>query len=180
MAELINLARLQGVLEEYGKQAEELYKYQIALGAHNASRNLVDNVKAIVEMNGSAWEVSLTLAHYWKYLEGGSQGVETSPAGAIYPAHFPPPYILEKWINIQPVLPRPMENGKLPSPKQLSYMIAHSIQKRGQEPFPALATTIEELNEQYKGKFAVALGEDVTDYIRKVVSLGSGTMSQKI
>lgn len=179
--ELITLTHLREVLEEYAAQAAEIYKYQIALGGHNASRQLVDKVTAQVNVDGSAWEVSLSLMEYWKYLEGGSKGTESSPAGAVYPAHFPPPWALERWINVKPVIPRPLPNGKLPSPKQLSYMIAHSIEKRGQEPFPALQTTIDELNEMYKDKFVLALSEDVGVYISKVLHpLSQGRMSQAL
>lgn len=179
--ELISLTHLKEVLDEYAAQAAEIYKYQIALGAHNASRELVDNVKAQVNVDGTAWEVSLTLKEYWKYLEGGSKGTESSPAGAVYPAHRPPAWALEKWINVKPVLPRPLPSGKLPSPKQLSYMISRSIEKRGIEPFPALQTTIDELNEMYKDKFVLALSQDVGVYINKVLHpLSQGRMMQEL
>lgn len=183
--ELISLENLRSVLEEYAEQASEIYKYQVSLGGHNASRKLVDSVKTQVNVNGTEWEVSISLLEYWKYLEGGHQGTKSSPAGAVYPAHRPPAWALEKWINVKPILPRPvtLKSGKtrLPSPKELSYAMAISIERYGIEPYPALQTTIDELNEMYKDKFVFALSEDVGDYIGKVLhSLSEGRMMQNL
>lgn len=193
--ELISLTHLKEVLDEYAAQAAEIYKYQIALGAHNASRELVDNVKAQVNVDGTAWEVSLSLKEYWKYLEGGSKGTESSPVGAVYPPHMPPAWAILKWIQVKPVIPRPLMNltprsmsllaasrkPRIPTPEQLSYMIAESIEKRGIEPYPALQTTIDELNAMYKDKFVIALSKDVGVYINKVLHpLSQGRMMQPL
>lgn len=179
--ELISLDNVRAVLEEYGRQAEEIYKYQISLGGHNASRDLVNTIKANVGVDNNVWEVSLTLNHYWKYLEGGSRGAESSPSGAVYPAHRPPAWALERWISVKPVIPRPRADGSLPSPKQLAYAMRESIYKKGIEPFPALQTTIDELNEIYKDKFVIALSQDVGVYINKVLrGLSGATMMSKL
>ena len=179
--ELLTFTNLQQVLEEYAEKAEEIYKYQIALGGHNASRNLVDSIRTHVVIDDRGFEVTMDLAYYWKYLEGGSKGMESSPDGAVYPAHFPPPRVLEQWINVKPVIPRPMADGRIPSPRQLSWMIARKIQREGIEPYPAVQTTIEELNRMYEGKFAIALQKDTADYIARIyVGLDFGALSQRI
>lgn len=193
--ELISLNHLGKVLEEYAAMAAEIYKYQIALGGHNASRQLVDSVTTQVNVDGTEWEVSISLLEYWKYLEGGSKGTESSPAGAVYPPHMPPSWAILKWIQVKPVIPRPLMNltprsmsllaasrkPRIPTPEQLSYMIAKSIEKRGIEPYPALQTTIDELNAAYKDKFVLALSQDVGVYINKVLHpLSEGRMSQAL
>lgn len=171
MNELLPYDNLRRVLEEYAEQAKEIYKYQIALGAHNASRDLTDNVKSHVVVGETAYEVTLDLNYYWKFLEGGSKGTISSPMGAEFPAHFPPPWAIEKWINVKPIIPKPiiLKSGKsrIPSPKQLSYAIATNIEKYGQEPFPALATTKEELEKMFKDKIAEAMAEDVRILMEK-------------
>ena len=177
---LLSLNNLQAALEEYAQKAAELYKLQLALGGKNASHALADSVTAYVATDAGAYEVRVSLLDYWKYIEGGSKGTESSPLGAVYAAHFPPPRILERWIEVKPVIPRPDKRGKIPTPRQLSWMIARSIQRRGIEPFPAMATTIEELNRQYKDVLAVALGRDVTSYIAKLATLDRGAMSQAL
>ena len=168
MTELMDLTELHQILQEYAKEAEEIYKYQIALGNKNASRKLVDTIQSNVKVGDQSYEVTLTLQHYWKYIEGGSKGKESSPPGAVYPAHFPPPWALERWINVKPILPRPNANGKLPSPKSLSYAMAHSIEKKGIKPYPALQTTKEELNAIYYDRIAKALARDVERYMQMV------------
>lgn len=177
---LLTLDNVRQVLEEYGARAVEIYRYNLALGGKVASRKLIDSVKANVVVGTDSYEVTLTLEEYWKYVEGGTKGTETSPPGAVYSAHFPPPRVLENWINIKPVIPRPDDRGHIPSPKELSWMIARSIEKRGIAPHPALQTTIDELNKEYEGRFAVALQKDTEDYIAKIFVGMKGTMSQGI
>ena len=82
---LLSLDNLQKALEEYGAKAVELYKLQLALGGKNASHALADSVSAHVETTEGAYEVRVTLLDYWKYIEGGSQGKESSPLGASTP-----------------------------------------------------------------------------------------------
>lgn len=180
MAQLITLTNLEAALREYAAKAQEIYKKNLALGNKNASHDLADSVNAYVEVNGRVFEVRVSLLGYWKFVEGGSHGEVTSPPGAVYPAHFPPPWALERWIEVKPVIPRPMANGKIPTPKQLSWMIARSIQRRGIAPFPAMATTIEELNREYKDVFTFALSKDLDGEIAKVLSLGTGAMSTRV
>ena len=68
MNELINFTELQQVLQDYAKEAEEIYKYQISLGGKNASRKLTDTIKSNVVIGDQAYEVSLSLQEYWKYI----------------------------------------------------------------------------------------------------------------
>lgn len=170
MRELIDFTELQKVLQEYAKEAEELYKYQIALGGKNASRKLVDTIKSNVVVGEQSYEVTLTLQEYWKYIEGGSKGKASSPPGAVYPAHFPPVGVLLEWISVKPILPTPDAHGRIPSPKSLAFLIGRKIEQEGIEPFPALKTTREELDKIYHDRLSAALGHDLTFYIRKLVA----------
>lgn len=163
---LTELPNLLAVLEEYGKEAERLYTTN--LGDHNASWTLGNTVKSFIKIGNTSFEVSLNLQEHWKYLEYGSKGTESSPAGARYSAHFPPMDAIANWIKVKPIIPRPDDNGNIPTIKQLSYLISRKILTKGQEPFPALATTVEELNKMYEQKIADALGEDIGRYITLV------------
>lgn len=171
MSDLINFTELQQVLQDYAKDAAEIYKYQISLGGKNASRKLIDSVNSRVIVGDQAYEVSLNLMEYWKYVEGGSKGKESSPPGAVYPAHFPPVGVLINWINVKPILPRPDVNGRIPSPKSLAFLIGRKIENEGIDPFPALETTKEELDKIYHEKLSAALGHDVSNYIRKIIAV---------
>lgn len=170
---LINFQRLQAALLDYAQTAREVYKEQIALGGHNASRHLADTVGSNVVVDGKAYEVRLQLEYYWKFLEYGSKGTESSYPGAKYPAHFPPPSEILKWIQIKPVIPKPMPlpNGKfrIPSLESLSWIISKNILKHGTEPFPAVEATKEELMQIYEQRLSEALGMDVSDYLARIL-----------
>ena len=160
MNELINFTELQQVLQDYAKEAEEIYKYQISLGGKNASRKLTDTIKSNVVVGDQAYEVTLTLQEYWKYIESGRT-----------PGKFPPFKALLDWISVKPIIPRPDANGRIPTPKQLSFLIGRKIKEEGIKPFPALETTKEELDKIYHEKLSVALGHDVGNYIKKVIAV---------
>ena len=159
MNELINFTELQQVLQDYAKEAEEIYKYQISLGGKNASRKLTDTIKSNVVVGDQAYEVTLTLQEYWKYIESGRT-----------PGKFPPVKALLDWISVKPIIPRPDADGRIPTPKQLSFLIGRKIKEEGIQPFPALETTKEELDKIYHERLSAALGHDVTIYIRKLIA----------
>lgn len=158
--ELMDLTELQEVLQEYAKEAEEMYKYHIALGRKNASRKLTDNVKSNVVVGERSFEVTLTLEHYWKYIESGRK-----------PGKFPPVSAILDWILVKPVLPRP--NGReleRLKPKSLAFLIGRKIKQEGIKPFPALKNTQEELSKIYGERLSAALGRCVANYISKLLS----------
>ena len=158
--QLMDLTELQNVLQEYAREATELYKYQISLGRKNASRKLTDNVKSNVIVGDQSFEVTLSLQEYWKYIENGRK-----------PGKFPPVKALLDWISVKPVIPRPDADGNIPSPKQLSFLIGRKIKEEGIEPYPALKTTQDELDQIYHEKLSAALGHDVSNYIRKIIAV---------
>lgn len=172
MNDLINFDELNAILAEYAREAEEMYKYQLSLGNKTASRKLMDTIKSNVVVGENAYEVTLTLQHYWKYIEGGRKGTESSPPGAKYKAAFPPVGAILDWILVKPVLPRPSADGKMEKlrPKSLAYLIGRKIEEEGIEPHPALKTTQEELMKMYRERLSAALGHDVENYIRKLIA----------
>jgi hypothetical protein len=113
-----------------------------------------------VVVGDQAYEVSLTLQEYWKYIESGRQ-----------PGKFPPVKALLDWISVKPIIPRPDADGRIPTPKQLSFLIGRKIKEEGIKPFPALETTKEELDKIYHEKLSAALGHDVSNYIRKIIAV---------
>lgn len=171
MDDLIDLSEVQKVLQEYAEEAVKMYQYQLSLGNKAASRKLIDGVKSNVVVGENAYEVTLTLEHYWKYIEGGRKGKDSSPPGAVYKAAFPPVKAIMDWILVKPILPRPDGGGKMQElkPKSLAYLIGRKIEQEGIEPHPALKTTQEELDKIYHEKLSVALGHDISNYIRKII-----------
>ena len=158
MDELLNTENLRAVLMEYGVAVRNLYQDRLILHDRIASGELlnsVDNVR--VEYNGTEYEVKLDLAEYWRYVE-----MDTEP-------HWPPPSAILKWIRAKPVLPRPLKNGKLPTPEQLAFLIGRKIAVFGTKGHPDLTDSVGDMNKAYQERIAAALARDVGNYIRKVV-----------
>lgn len=191
MNDLVNFEELQKVLEDYARDAVEIYRYQLSLGGKNASRQLADTASARVVVNGQTYEVVMNLQEYWKFVERGRKGTISTPQGekvnipsytpnklktelGLSPvsAGFPPVSAILKWISVKPIIPRPDKNGKIPSPQSLAFLIGRKIEQEGIAPHPALATTLEELDRLYKDKIQEALGRDLTGYIAKIAPLG--------
>lgn len=157
MEELINFEQLNIVLNDYAKDIAERYKEVLARNDHIASKDLVNSIKTQVVIDGKAYLVTMTLKDYWKYVE-----YDTKP-------HFPPPSALLRWIEIKPVIPRPNANGRIPSPKQLAYLIGRKIATFGTTGTHDLEETKDDIFTWYRDKFSEALGRDVSNYLRKIV-----------
>ena len=156
--ELLNTDNLQAVLMEYGIAVRNLYQDRLILHDRIASGELlnsVDNVR--VEFDGQAYEVKIDLAEYWRYVE-----MDTEP-------HWPPPSAILKWIQAKPVLPRPMKNGKLPTPQQLAFLIGRKISEKGTKGIPDLTDSVEDMNKAFQERIATALAQDMGGYIRKLI-----------
>lgn len=105
------------VLNDFGKLLVEEYKDNLILNDVNASDNLYNSVKYMLDVGSKKFEVKLELADYWKYVENGRK-----------PGKWPPISAIEKWIEIKPVLPRPIT---LKNPKEsMIYAIRNSIIKK--------------------------------------------------
>lgn len=156
--EFENLVR---VLQEYGNEVQELYKQKLANDDATASGELINSVKYIYEQNGNSFSVSLSLKEYWKYVEYGRK-----PGGK-----FPPPQAIRKWIEVKPILPRPLKNGKLPTLNQLTFLISRKIAEQGIRPRNILEKTLEEINKEYDNKISEALTIDLSNSLNEVFAL---------
>ena len=149
------------VLNDFGKFLVEEYKDRLITENVNASDELYNSVRYMVEQGKNKFEVKLELAHYWKYVENGRKAGKWPPISAI-----------EKWIEIKPVLPRPMDNGKLPTTQQLAFLISRKIGLEGIRPRPLLQQTIDEvwdiMNEYIAEAFAKDLEKEITLQLGKM------------
>lgn len=157
MDELLNTESLAAVLQEYAVDVRNLYQDRLILHDRIATGDLLNSVEVRVEYEGGAYEVKMDLADYWRYVE-----MDTAP-------HWPPPSAILKWIKAKPVLPRPMKNGKLPTPEQLAYLIGRKIAVFGTKGHPDLTDSVQDMNAAYRERIAAALAHDVGAYIRKLV-----------
>lgn len=145
------------VLNDFGKFLVEEYKDKLILNNVNASDTLYNSVTYMVKNGNSVFEVQLSLEDYWKYVENGRK-----------PGKWPPISAIEKWIEIKPIIPRPMKNGKLPTIQQLAFLISRKIGLEGIAPRPLLQQSIEEVWDIMREYLEEALAKDVENEISMV------------
>lgn len=151
---LIAFDHLAAVLREYGAAIVEKYREELAARGKNASGALADSVRYIVRQETGAYTVDLSLASYWQYVEYGRR-----------PGKFPPPDKLLEWVRIKPVIPRPLNNGKLPTEKQLAFLIGRKIAREGIAPTPALAASSEETFDRFLDRIGEAVSADIAEAV---------------
>ena len=108
----------------------ERYKQSLKDNNHIASGNLYNTATYKTNINGSWFELTFVLDETWRYLENG-----TKP-------HFPPIEAIERWITVKHIIPT-TNSGKVPSTKQLAFLIARGISKNGTKPTKLLQQTID-------------------------------------
>lgn len=121
------------VTEDIRLIAEEMlnrYKQEVDYSGHKASGDLTNTAKSIVKFDGKYFEIYFNLQEYWKYLENG-----TKP-------HFPPIDAIERWITVKHIIPS-SNSGKVPTTKQLAFLIARSINRNGTKPTKLLQKSID-------------------------------------
>ena len=67
--ELLELTEVQQVLEDFAKDIKDRYRDVLEQNDNIASRKLIDSIKTQVVVGDNAYEVTMTLEHYWKYVE---------------------------------------------------------------------------------------------------------------
>lgn len=142
---------VEKVLNDFGKRLVEGYRDKLDSGNINASYDLYNSVRYMVEIGENSFEVKLELEDYWKYIENGRKA-----------GKFPPIDKIKKWIEVKPILPRPY-NGKLPTTTQLAYLISRKIALEGIEPKPILEQTIEEILSEFYISIENAFEQDIKD-----------------
>lgn len=116
-------------ITQIAQQLLDKYKQAVKDSGHNASGSLANSASCNVKFDGRYFEVIFRLQDYWKYLENG-----TNP-------HFPPTTAIERWITVKRIVPRSID-GKIPSTKQLAYLIARDISRNGTKGAKILEKTI--------------------------------------
>lgn len=112
-----------------------IYKQQ--LQNNKTTGSLANTASYMTKFDGRYLTISLNLQDYWKYVEDG-----TKP-------HFPPIEDILQWIKVKPVLPR-KRNGKLPTQKQLAYLISRKISKVGTKAYKPLNKAMSRFKLQQK------------------------------
>lgn len=149
---------LTEVLNRYGDLLCTKYQTYVP----EASGALVQGARYEVKYGDTSYEVGLWLQDYWKYVENGRRS-----------GKFPPLDKIEQWIRVKPVLPRPYD-GKLPTERQLAFLIGRKIAEEGTEGRKPLERALEDVNGQMLMSIKQAIIEDIgEDFKTVLVMLGN-------
>ena len=151
---LISFSNLAAVLVQYGAAVCEAYRKELQDRGKNASGLLSQSVRFKVNRDGTTYAVDLSLQDYWKYVEDGRP-----------PGRLPPLDKILEWIRVKPVVPRPMDNGELPTEELLASMIGRKIARDGIEPTPALDTAVGLTYDQFIDDIGRAITADLSDAV---------------
>lgn len=146
---LIDFSNTIRVLEDYRNAVISIYKSNLSNDDHIASGKLINNISYLIQKDTRQVEVSLMLEDYWKYVEN-----DTKP-------HWPPISKILEWIKVKPVIPSQTYNGKLPTEKQLAFLIARKISEVGTKGTHDLQETLQQVNSMYEVKLGEAISQDL-------------------
>lgn len=148
---MIEFKNVQAVLEELGKAIKLRYQENLIESDRKASYNLIESIQYHTVINGTEFAIDLEMADYWKYVED-----DTRP-------HWPPVDKILEWVRIKPVLPNPDSSGKLPTEKQLAFLISRKISEVGTTGSHDLERTLQEIEYDWEERIMEALDQDIMD-----------------
>ena len=108
----------------------ERYKQSLKDNNHIASGNLYNTASYKTNINGSWFELTFVLDEAWRYVENGTR------------PHFPPIDAIERWIQVKRIVPRTVTD-KVPTTRQLAFLISREISVNGTKPTKLLQKTID-------------------------------------
>ena len=143
-------------LNDFGQKIVDNYRAELE-ACNYQDGQLYRTLSYSVKMgNNSSWLISISLEEYWKYIEYGRR-----------PGKMPPLDVIEKWINVRKIIPHSMtlKSGKtvIPSVKQLSFLIARSIGRRGIAPKPLFKKSFEAAKQQFMQVIKDAITQDIKE-----------------
>ena len=107
-------------LNEYTYRLAQLYRDKIDEAGRVASGEL-KNFESYFVLDQEHFRIFFNLQEYWKWVENGRG-----------PGKQPPISAIERWIEVKHLVPNPHDN-KIPSTKQLAFLIARKIGREGYE-----------------------------------------------
>ena len=148
-------------LNDFGQKIVENYKAELQ-ACNYQDGQLYRTLSYSVKMDNSSWLISISLEEYWKYIEYGRR-----------PGKMPPLDVIEKWIKVKQILPRPLtlKSGKsvVPTIPQLSFLIARKIGRDGIRPRPFFKQSFEDAKREFLSKIADAVQQDIVESIKESI-----------
>lgn len=157
-----DMPHLRAALEGYGVALRNAYQDNLIRSDRIATGELLNSVEVRVKgPDGGSWSVVFNLAEWWKYVED-----DTKP-------HWPPRDAILKWIRAKPVIPRPDDNGRIPTPESLAFLIRRRIAGQSPKGLPGGTKGSHDLEHaeqdtlpKWRAEIAKALQLDLTEDLR--------------
>lgn len=109
----------------------ERYKTILKENGRVASGDLLNSIKGEVRVDNNLYTFVINLNDYWKYLENGVNGTAVDNVSIhSFNCKTVNTDAIEKWITVKGIVPHSI-NNKVPSNKQLAYVISRSIARNG-------------------------------------------------
>lgn len=165
--ELMSFPRTTEVLGHLADDVRAGYIDQLKKHKHPTkfgTDRLHETITTEVTVDGKTFQASLNMNHYWEYLEYG-----TGP-GRGRDKYWPNKDAIAKWIEVKPVIPRPDGDKRIPTPKQLTFLISRKIHDDGTKGTHGFQTSREEVLPQYFEKIEQALSEDIGDFVKSYLA----------
>ena len=144
---------LQNCMEDYRKFLE------VATKDNTKHYELTNNIKFNLQVNDTVFEIEFQAPEYWKYANYGRG-----------PGKFPPLDKIEDWIVRRKISPYPTKSGRVPTRKQLSFLIARKIAREGFEGSGFLEKSLKEQQDYWEDRISDAIYKDIESQIMEWLS----------
>lgn len=146
-------SNIKSVIKDYMRDFKQAYINNLTEHNRKATGNLINSISITLEVNGYVYDVTMEVADYYYYVDKGRKA-----------GKFPPTNKILEWIKAKPILPRPDKNGKLPTEKQLAFLIGRKIAREGWQGTNDLQLTMDDVNAHYLPLLQEALESDWFEY----------------
>lgn len=154
--ERIEFNNVQTLLDEFGREFVEDLKTRMVKGKKNATWNLYNSLRTTTGQTGDEIELDLHHLEYMQYVE-----YDTRP-------HWAPIQPLVQWVSDKKIPTRESTgNKKLPTEKQVAYMVQHKIAKEGTKGTGFIRELQIENFPQWKKRLQQAIDADVAAFMNQ-------------
>lgn len=153
---------LTRTLEKWGQIIEAKLRDKLNNDQSNASYELNRSLRYEVRIDERVYELGINMADYWKYVNSGRKT-----------GKMPPLKNIEDWIRIKPIIPFRDYKGRIPTTRQLAYLIARKIGDKGTKGTEFFNLTIDEIWKEMESDVRGAIERDIqtdTDKALKYLS----------
>lgn len=151
----------------YTYSIESRYKQNILNSDKVVTGNLIDSIKVRYRTSGYIIDIYLDELNYGYWVNNGRKA-----------GRFPPVDAMLDFVRLKPIMAKPDKKGKLPTEKQLAFLVGRSIAEKGFNGVfaidDALASTRLEYQDELNSIFASDMIAEIGDEFKKIRNVRIG------